>query len=431
MAHTQATEAARTGPGPASSATSWLDDDAHRAFLERDARRQLAFFRASLRPDGGFDVLDLDGRPLPGVPQELHTTTRLVHSFALGRAFGDGDADAVIDAGIDRLLHGHRDERHGGYAWTIQGREIADGTKLAYGHVFVLLAAASAMKAGHPDADRLLRDVWDVIDRHYWDESHGLLKDEFARDWSPFSSYRGMNGNMHGVEAMLAAFEATGERVFLDRADRILGFFVDRVAPAHGFRLPEHYREDWSVDPDYEGNPMFRPAGTTPGHSLELARLALQHWDLAGRPETDRPARARRLLEQALADAWTEDGGFHYTLASGGAPLRRDRYWWPVTEGIGTLAAFLKTDPRPDDESWYRRLWQFADAALIDHRRGGWYPELDRDGRPTARQFAGKPDIYHALQACLLPLVPGVSRLAEELAARAAPSSRQPTASAV
>ena len=325
--------------GPRDATGSWRDAPEHRAFLARDARRQIDFFRPSLRADGGFDVLDLDGRPLPDAPQELHTTTRLVHSFALGRVFGAQGADAVIEAGMDRLLHGHRDRLNGGYAWSVEGREIRDGIKLAYGHVFVLLAAASARMAGHPDADWLLRDVWEVIDRHYWDEAHGLLRDEFSADWTPFSRYRGMNANMHAVEAMLAAFETTGEPVFLERAGRILDFFLGRMAPAHGFRLPEHYREDWSVDPGYEGNPMFRPAGTTPGHSLEFARLAVQHWDLDGRRDGEALARARQLMERALADAWAPEGGFHYTLGPDGAPLRRDRYWWPVTEGIGALAA--------------------------------------------------------------------------------------------
>jgi hypothetical protein len=33
----------------------------------------------------------------------------------------------------------------------------------------------------------------------------------------------------------------------------------------------------------------------------------------------------------------------------------------------------------------------------------------------VAGQFAGKPDIYHALQADLLPLVPDLSRCAQAL----------------
>ena len=190
-----------------------------------------------------------------------------------------------------------------------------DGRKLAYGHVFVLLAGASAKMAGHPDADALISDVSATLDQHFWDDEHGLFIDEWNRDWTPFSTYRGMNANMHGVEAMLTAFEATGQEVFLNRAGRILDFFTRKIAPDHNWRLPEHYTADWQVDPTYAGDPMFRPAGTTPGHSFELGRLLLQYWDLIGRPEDSSPTHARRLIEQALTDAWDwERGGLAYTL---------------------------------------------------------------------------------------------------------------------
>lgn len=402
--------------GPDALETSWLDSEAHRAWLLADARRQLQFFRRSLKLDGGFDVLDLEGQPIAGVPQELHTTARLVHSYALGKAVGWPGAEAIVDAGLDHLWNGHRDPLHGGYAASIRGREIEDGTKLAYGQVFVLLAASSAKLAGHPDADRLLDDVAEVIDRHFWDETHGLLRDEFTRDWAPFSTYRGMNANMHGVEAFLAAFEATGERLFLDRAGRILDTFVGRIAPAHGFRLPEHYTENWAPDPDYRGNPMFRPAGTTPGHSFELSRLVLQHWDLSGRRDAEAPVQARALFERAFSDAWRmEDGGFVYTVSAEGQPLVTDRYWWPVTEAIGAAAALMKVAPEAEDEERYRLAWRFADRYFIDHERGGWFPEIDDAGLPVGRQFTGKPDIYHSVQATLLPLVPGISRLFAEV----------------
>ncbi|MEP3295595.1 MAG: AGE family epimerase/isomerase, partial [Pseudoruegeria sp.] len=53
----------------------------------------------------------------------------------------------------------------------------------------------------------------------------------------------------------------------------------------------------------------------------------------------------------------------------------------------------------------------FSDTHLIDHVRGGWYHELDDDGQPVSRQFLGKPDIYHSIQAGLFPPVPALSRL--------------------
>lgn len=373
--------------------------------MAAEARAQFAFFRSSLRPDGRFDVLRFDGSPIAGAPQELHTTTRLVHSYALGEMWGEPDCAAIIDAGMGFLWSGHRDAEHGGYLWSVApDGSPADATKLAYGHVFVLLAGASALKAGHPDAGRLIADVDAIIDRHYWDEDAGLLRDEFTRDWRPFSTYRGMNANMHGVEAMLTAFEATGREVYLNRAGRILDFFVGRIAPAHGWRLPEHYHEDWTVDVAYSGNPMFRPAGSTPGHSFELGRLVLQHWDLRGRPQDGAPDCARRLIDQALADAWLPQGGFAYTLGPDGRMAIPDRYWWPVTEAIGAMATLLKHGGSDADETWYRRLWTFADERLIDHDRGGWFPELGPDDKPLGRQFPGKPDIYHSVQATLFPL---------------------------
>lgn len=399
---------------------NWRDLPEHLAWLRADAARQVRFFRPSLRAGGAFAVLDLDGTPLPGGLQELHTTTRLVHSFALAHAAGLPDCTDMIDAGMARLWSHHRDGRHGGYVWSTDAGGVADGTKLAYGHVFVLLAGASAKTAGHPDADRLIADVAEIIDRHFWDEPCGRLRDEYTRDWQPFSTYRGMNANMHGVEALLAAFEATGEPQHLARAGRILDFFVGEIAPAHGWHIPEHYDAHWRVDRAYRGNPMFRPPGTTPGHSFELGRLALQHWDLSGRPDDGAPGRARTLIHTALDAAWLREGGFAYTLGDDHRVLIRDRYWWPVAEAIGAVAALQKLDPQEEDEAWYRRLWTFADASLIDHARGGWFPEIDDRGRPASRQFTGKPDIYHSLQAVLLPQVPGLSRLADDLRQQAA-----------
>jgi len=392
---------------------AWINDPVHQAFLRHDVQQQLDFFRPMLRADGGFDVPDFAGAPLSDGPQEIHTTARMVHSFALAKQFGYGDCDDVIDAGMAYLWNVHRDALHGGYYAAVnRDGTPADDTKLAYGHAFVLLAASTAKDAGHADADRLIADVTDVLQGKYWEDDHGRFADEFRADWTPFSTYRGLNANMHAVEAHLAAFEATDDRAYLDRAGRILDFFFEQLAPAHGWRLPEHFTENWQVDADYEGNPMFRPAGSTPGHSFELGRLLLQYWDLNGRVDDNAPAKARRVIEQALTDAAHPDGGFVYTLEQGKV-AKADRYWWPVTEAIGALAALQKLGPTAKDEALYRKSWAFADMHFIDHELGGWFPELDANGRPVSRQFLGKPDIYHAIQAGLFPPVPALSRISK------------------
>ena len=405
----------QTSPGPQEFSGFWLDHPDHRAWLAAQADAQLEFFAASLTTQPGFATLDHNGRPLSDTTQELHTTTRLVHSYALGQLWGHAGAERIVDHGLGYLRSHHRDAEHGGYLWALDGRDIKDDRKLAYGHMFVLLAAATAKMAGHEGADQLLDDVSDVLDQQYWEDDAGLYSDERNRDWTPFSTYRGMNANMHGVEALLTAYEATADATYLSRAGRILDFFTGHIAPQNGWRLPEHYTKNWEIDRAYSGDPMFRPAGTTPGHSFELGRLLLQYWDLKGRPESTEPATARHLIQQALDDAWLPEGGFAYTLNFDGTVDRASRFWWPVTEAIGAVAALIKLERRTEDEIWYRKLWAFADTHFIDHTQGGWFPEIDKSGAVTSTIFAGKPDIYHALQACLFPLADGLSRHAAKL----------------
>ena len=400
-------------PGPADAAGFWIDDAHHRGWLARNAIAQFDFFRASTQAAQGFATLDRAGIPLPCSVQELHTTTRLIHSYALGKLAGVPGCDEIIDRGMAYLTNHHRDPEFGGYVWALDGGRIHDGRKLAYGHVFALLAASSASLAGHPDAADLISGITEILDRRFWEADLGRFSDEWNRDWTPFSTYRGMNANMHGVEALLAAFEATGSEIHLDRAGRILDFFMRSIAPGNDWRLPEHYDEQWRADREYRGDPVFRPPGTTPGHSFEMARLLLHHWDLRGRPADGSPDIARNVVYQALKNGWNEEGGgLVYTLDEDGNAANRTRFWWPVTEAIGALASLVKLDRRCEDELWYRAMWQFASGHFVDHEGGGWFPEIDSEGMPAQSQFKGKPDIYHSLQAALFPLAPGLSRLA-------------------
>ena len=112
-------------------------------------------------------------------------------------------------------------------------------------------------------------------------------------------------------------------------------------------------------------------------------------------------------VERAVSDGWdAQKGGLYYTLGWDDRAAISERYWWPVCEGIGAAHALSELDGDPRFEAWYRRFWDFAARHLIDRDAGGWHPQIDADGRPSSDPFHGKPDIYHALQACLIPLGP-------------------------
>lgn len=395
--------------------SSWRSRPVHRQWLADQAGRLFDFFQfKSINPAGGFFDLDRAGRPLdPSNPvRQIHSTTRMVHCFAIGTLLGRPGSDAMVDHGMEFLWNRHRDAKHGGYVWSLDNDGPRDDTKQAYGHAFVLLAASSAKVVGHPLADRLLEDVSDVLERRFWEDTHGAVMEEFARDWSPISQYRGQNSNMHLTEALMAAFEATGDRTYLEKAERIAALIIGRHAAGLDYRVAEHFHADWSLDKEYRGHEMFRPYGTTPGHWLEWARLLLQLWSLGGKKHGWMPEAARSLFGQSVALGWDQDkGGFFYTLNWDNRPVQRHKLWWPCAEAIGAASFLCEHSPSEFHEGWYRHLWDFAAHRLIDHENGGWHPELSDDLHPAETLFRGKPDIYHALQACLIPLFPATSSL--------------------
>jgi sulfoquinovose isomerase len=77
-----------------------------------------------------------------------------------------------------------------------------------------------------------------------------------------------------------------------------------------------------------------------------------------------------------------------------------------VTEAIGAAAALHAATGADEYERWYRRCWDFAALHLIDRERGSWHHELDDELRPSERTWTGKPDVYHAFQATLVPRLP-------------------------
>ena len=247
----------------------WRDDSQHKAWLAAQAEGLFRFFAPhSIDPNGGFAALDDFGRPMPQERErQLHATARMIHCFSIAHLMGRPGAMDLVDHGMKALKDHHRDAKNGGYFWSFDadGPRVRD--KLAYGHGFVLLAASSAKTAGHPAADALLEDIVDVLDRRFWEAKHGASAEEFREDWTTIDDYRGQNANMHLTEALMAAYEATGESAFLTKATSIAELILHRNAAAAQWRVPEHYHADWTVDAAYSGNVMFRPYGYTPGHA--------------------------------------------------------------------------------------------------------------------------------------------------------------------
>ncbi|HEX2808465.1 MAG TPA: AGE family epimerase/isomerase [Kineosporiaceae bacterium] len=395
------------------------------AWLDAERNRLLDGAVTARAEQGGFWWLDADGRPDRSRPRFLWISTRMTHCFALGLMLGrDQDAE-LVDHGVASLLGAYTDVQHGGwFAALDQDNRPVPAPKGAYEHAFVLLAACSASAAGRPGADRLLALAADVMGRRFWDDEAGAMVEEWDAGWTTCDPYRGANANMHSLEACLAAADATGDGVWRDRALRIATRLIHGGARAHGWRVPEHFDADWKLLPEYNAdqpNHPFRPYGVTPGHGLEWARLMLHldaALDAAGEPA---PAWLREaaagLFDRAVTDGWdAERGGFAYTTGWDGRPVVSQRFHWVVCEGIATATLLHRLTGEQRYADWYARLWRYARSIFLDGRPG-WLHEAEIDGRPSTATWTGRPDIYHVVQATLVPRLPLAPSFASALAA--------------
>jgi sulfoquinovose isomerase len=390
------------------------------AALEAECERLLNFGRHFPHPLGGAAWLDARGQPDLSRPVYTWMTARMLHVYALGQLLGRaGDADLARQA-LAGLTGRLWDRASGGWFTSVDDAGESPDEKACYTHAFVVLAGSSGTVAGLSGARDLLSEALEVWDLRFFDDMVGMFVDSWNREFTQLDDYRGINANMHAVEALLAAADVTDDHALRERALGIARRVALEFAEPHAWRIPEHFNSRWQPQLEHNRdrpNDQFQPYGATVGHGLEWSRLLL-HLDasLADPPDWLLPA-ASALFDRAVADGWAVDGadGFVYTTDWDGTPVVRDRLHWVVAEGIAAAAA-LRTrtgDDRYSDlaASW----WAYAERYLFDRTYGSWHHQLDATNHAIETVWRGKPDLYHAVQACLVPRLPLAPSMATAL----------------
>lgn len=387
-------------------------------FLQDVRDGLLSFGHQFPSPGGSSYYLGDDGTPWKDRNRETWITSRMTHVYSIGSMLGHEGSEALADAALKGLRGELHDDQNGGwYAGLTKDNEIVP-TKQCYAHAFVILAASSGVLACREGAAELLKDALALYDLRFWNEEEGLSCDTWNTEFTELDSYRGLNANMHTVEAFLAAADVTGDEKYRVRAGRI----IDHVliwAKDNNWRIPEHFSSDWV--PDLECNKdrpddQFKPYGATPGHGIEWARLITQ-WALSTYKEDKAGAApyieaAENLYNRAVADAWNADGepGICYTTDWNGKPVVHDRMHWTLAEAINTSSVLFHVTDNEKYAADYAEFMKYLDEKVLDHVNGSWFHQLDRENNLLETVWPGKADIYHALQATLIPYyAPGLS----------------------
>lgn len=388
-----------------------LGTDENQEFLKRIREGLLSFGHQFPSPGGSSYYLGDDGTPWKERNRETWITSRMAHVYSIGSMLGYEGSETLTDAALKGLRRELHDDKNGGwYAGLTKDNEIVP-TKQCYAHAFVILAASSGVLAGREGARELLKDALALYDLRFWNEEEGLSCDTWNTEFTELDPYRGLNANMHTVEAFLAAADVTEDEKYRVRAGRIINHVLG-WARDNNWRIPEHFSSDWV--PELECNKdrpddQFKPYGATPGHGIEWARLIAQ-WALSTYKEDKEGAApyiqaAENLYNRAVEDGWNADGapGIVYTTDWDGKPVVHDRMHWTLAEAINTSAVLFHITGNEKYAADYAEFMKYLDEKVLDHVHGSWFHQLDQENNLLETVWPGKSDIYHALQATLIP----------------------------
>ena len=377
-------------------------------FLRQHADDCMAFYRPRcVDASGGmFHFFRDNGEIYDRHTRHLVSSTRFVFTCAMShRATGDAVDAGNLKHAFD-FLQVHREPTTGGYAWLIDWRDgqkkVLDDTNHAYGLAFVLLAHAHAFMSGLAEAKAGIAETFELLEKHFWVHDHGLYADEANAQWA-LSTYRGQNANMHLCEALLAAFDATDETRYLDRAETLADNICIRQAALADGLIWEHYHADWSADWNYNKDDktnIFRPWGFQPGHLTEWAKLLMLLNQR--RPRADHVLRARHFFDVAMDRSWDkEHGGLFYGFAPDGSACDTDKYFWVQAETFAAAARLAIATQDPAYWEAYERIWAYSWDHFVDHEHGAWWRILRADNSKISNEKspAGKVD-YHTAGAC-------------------------------
>ncbi|MBW8444340.1 MAG: AGE family epimerase/isomerase [Arenimonas sp.] len=380
---------------------------------ERTAPEWAAWFHGTLMPwwldrardtihGGFFDRLTEDGVVEADDPKSTLVQARLL--FTLSHLHLHKPDDRLLEgarAAYRFLTEHQRDPQDGGYVRTVDrsGRPTglpADRIKRSYDQSFVLLALSTYQRVEPTEAlAGQLNECWSFIETRLTDPETGALYEDDSFHHGGHGAgavthaLRAQNPHMHMFEALLQAYEMTGDAMWMRRAEDMLAV------------VRRHF-----LDPDNGTIVEFRAADLGPaegrdgslreiGHQCEWSWLLHRYVRLGG--HADALALADRMMDFAERCGFHPEGpmkGAAYDeVHSDGRVMTDTMLLWPQTEaGKAYVARFERLGHGADADrahDFMRIVFQTYFAG-----RKAWRNRVDGAGR-TLQAEALSRLLYH------------------------------------
>ena len=334
---------------------------------------------------GGFvDRLDQNGGADRLAPRRVFVQARQIYCFAKAAQmewYPQGRAIAL--KGLDYLLAKAKAQGgEPGFVHTLSpDGAVLDSRRDTYDHAFILLALASVYAL---DRDAQIRTEIDAL-CHFLDTKLRSPHGGFLEGW-PASMPRRQNPQMHLFEAMIAAFDATHDTVFQNRAGDFFALFLGVLYDKQKQALGEYFEDDWS---------RIEPVRVEGGHQAEWVWLLKGFERITGCPT----GRHRgELLASALRYRDEATGCLVDEGDAAGNIRRHTRRLWPQAEMAKAWIAQAEGREAGAADEARAALARLERHYLSHPVAGGWYDQFDRDGNSLVATIPAS-SFYHVLCA--------------------------------
>ena len=333
---------------------------------------------------GGFiDRLTPEGRADVQAPRRVFVQARQIYCYAkLAQMDWYPDGRRIALKGLEHLLAKAKspDGRPGYVHRLAHDGSILDPLRDSYDHAFVLLALATVYSL---DRDAQVRAEIDgllaFLDERLRSPNGGVLE-----GW-PASMPRRQNPQMHFFESMIAAFDATHDPMFQNRAGDFFALFLGSLYDKQRKVLGEYFEDDWA---------NIEPVSVEPGHQAEWVWLLRGFERITGCPT----GRYRAELLASALRYRDETGCLVDEGDTGGNIKRYSRRCWPQTEIAKAWIAQAESGEAGAADEARAALARLERHYLGHPVPGGWYDQFDREGKSLVATIPAS-SFYHVLCA--------------------------------
>jgi mannose-6-phosphate isomerase len=334
---------------------------------------------------GGFiERLNIDGHADRAAPRRVRVQARQIYCFAKAALTGwYPDGREIAMKGLDYLLAKAKspDGRPGFVHLLDPDGSVLNSMRDSYDHAFVLLALSTVYQLNRDARVRAEIDsLVSFIDRDLRSPDGGY------REGIPPTLPRRQNPQMHLFEAMIAAFDATHDSLFQNRAGELYSLFVANLYDPQRQVLGEYFEEDWS---------KIEPLNVEPGHQAEWVWLLRGFERITGCPTGKHRA---QLLASALRYRDKRTGCLFDEGDADGNVSKFTRRCWPQTEIAKAWIAQAEVGEQGAAEEARAALCRLHQYYLLHPVLGGWYDQFDENGRSLV-DFIPASSFYHVLCA--------------------------------